>query len=60
MPSWKQVYDHSPTSQELETFLDVNKWWDQLGNEFRIMDAEVCSKAWKKVAGQLPIKTFSR
>jgi hypothetical protein len=51
-------YDHPPNNQEVEDFLIANEWWVPLGEGFKLLDAEVCSKAWKKVTGQQPTGAF--
>lgn len=50
---WIKSYDHPPASQEIEFFLNKNDWWPP--ERFKILDAEICARAWKKVIGQEPI-----
>jgi hypothetical protein len=50
---WIKYYDHPPISQEIEIFLKANEWW-LLQTGSKLLDAEICAKAWKKVTGQDP------
>jgi hypothetical protein len=56
---WIKVFDHAPTNQGIDLFLNANKWWSAY-ERFDLLDGEVCSNAWKKVTGQEPNKTFEK
>jgi hypothetical protein len=49
---WIKRYDHPPTKEEIETFLNANEWWSAPRElECKLLDAEICANAWEKVAG---------
>jgi hypothetical protein len=53
-PFWIKFFDHSPTTPEIETFLVANQWSSLEG--FKLVDGEICTKAWKNVTGEEPQK----
>lgn len=56
-PFWIESYDHPPTRDEIELFLNTNNWWTEVKG-FKFLDGNVCTNAWQKVTGQPPVKTF--
>ena len=56
-PFWIESYNHPPTNDEIEIFLDTNKWWAEV-ERLTLLDADVCANTWERATGQPPINGF--
>jgi hypothetical protein len=51
-------YDHPRTNPEVYEFLKATWWKFEPDDGFQLLDAAVCTSAWKKAIGEAPTKFY--